>query len=83
MKTVLFQIMRTFRWLVVPILKVLSGLFCIFMLVALFADDPKLSGIGIALLWFAFALGFGSLSWYYDALMKKLSPVKQNNQKWS
>lgn len=83
MKTILFQIMRTFRWLVVPALKVLSGIFCLFMLIALFADDPKVSGIENVLLWFAFALTFGSLSWYYDALMKKLSPVKQNNQEWS
>lgn len=83
MKTIFFQIMRTFRWLIVPVLKLLSGVFSIFMLIAIFSDDPKVSGIGSVVLWFFFALSLGSLSWYYDALLKKLSPIEQNNQKWS
>jgi len=79
----LFHVMRTFRWLIVPALKLMSALFCLFMLIALFADNPKVSGTEKVILWFVFAVGFGSLSWYYDALMKKLSPVKQSNQDWS
>ncbi len=83
MKTFIFQLMRTFRWLIVPLLKILSGLFCIIMLVAIFSNDPKVAGFDKVLLSFVFAIGFGSLSWYYDVVMKKFSPVNQNNQEWS
>jgi hypothetical protein len=62
------------------ILKLLSGLFCIFVLIAIFADDPNVSGFGKAVLWLCFALGFGIAAWYYDALIKKLSLIDQTNQ---
>jgi hypothetical protein len=82
-KSITFHILRTFRWLIVPLLKLLSGLFSIMALVAIFADDPKVSGLGQFILTLILAVGFGSAAWYYDALIKKLSPVNQTNQPWS
>lgn len=77
MKTALFHILTTFRWMVVPALKLLSALFAAFLLIALFADDPAVAGFGKAFIWFLFSVGLGSASWYYDALIKKLSPINQ------
>lgn len=83
MKTLFFHLLTTFRWLVVPSLKILSAMFCIFMLIAIFSDDPSVSGLGNAVLWFLFASILGALSWYYDVAIKKLSPTDQTNQHWS
>jgi len=82
-KTFTFHLLRTFRWLIVPALKLLSGLSCILVLVAMFAEDPKVSGFGKVILWVVFSISFGSIAWYYDALIKKLSPIVQTNQDWS
>ncbi len=83
MKTFAFHVLRTFRWIIVPSLKFMSAFFCLLMVVAIFSDDPKVSGVGRAFVWLIFAVGLGSLSWYYDALLKKFSPIHQTNQKWS
>ena len=82
-KTLFFHLMQTFRWLIVPCLKFLSGLACVFVLVAIFSDDPNVSGFGKVVLLLCFSLAFGSAAWYYDALIKKLSPIEQTNQHWS
>jgi hypothetical protein len=82
-KSISFHLLRTFRWLIVPLLKLFSGLFSIMALVAIFADDPKVSGLGQFVLTLSLAVGFGTVAWYYDALIKKLSPVDQTNQPWS
>lgn len=83
MKTIFFHLLTTFRWLVVPSLRFLSALFSILLLIAIFADDPKVSGLDKALVSLFFAVFFGALSWYYDAAIKKLSPINQTNQQWS
>jgi hypothetical protein len=80
MKTFTFHILRTFRWLVIPILKLLSGLSCVFFLIATFTEETKLS---VAITFLIFSILLGSLSWYYDSLIKKLSPEIQTNQPWN
>lgn len=82
-KTFTFHLLRTFRWLIVPALKLLSGLCCILLLVAMFTDAPNVSGFGTVILWMVLSIGFGSTAWYYDVLIKKLSPIVQTNQDWS
>jgi len=52
-------------------------------LVAIFADDPKVSSLGQFVITLCLAVGFGSAAWYYDALIKKLSSADQTNQPWS
>ncbi|MEY8215153.1 MAG: hypothetical protein RPR97_11830 [Colwellia sp.] len=80
MKTFIFHILRTFRWLVIPILKLLSGLSCVLFLIATFTVDTKLS---VAITFLIISILLGSLNWYYDSLIKKLSPEVQTNQSWN
>lgn len=81
MKTMIFHIMRTFRWLIVTASKVLSALMVLVLIIAMFSDAPtQTSNLIMA---FVFAVLFGSVSWYYDVLLKKLEPQNKSNQEWS
>jgi len=62
MKTIVFHIMRTFRWFIVTASKVLSALMVLVLFIAIFSDDPiQTSNLIMA---FIFAILFGSVSWY-------------------
>jgi hypothetical protein len=80
MKTMIFHILRTFRWLIVPILRLLSGLFSLATILILFNPETP---IGSIILSFSCAVIIGMLSWYYDSLIKRFSPQNRTNQKWS
>ncbi len=81
MKTIIFHLLRTFRWAIVPASKVLSALMVVVLILATFSNSttepPNL------VLTFILAIMFGMVSWYYDALLKKLEPQKKTNQEWS
>ncbi len=83
MYTFMFHMMRTFRWLFVWSVKLMSFFCVILFLIAIFADDPKVTGVDKVIVWFVLALGLGAFAWYYDVLLKKLAPVDQSNQDWS
>jgi len=80
MKTFLFHLLRTFRWLVIPLLKILSGLSCVFFIMAIFMEKTELS---VVITFLILSIALGSLAWYYDLLIKKLSPELQTNQPWN
>lgn len=81
MKTMIFHIMRTFRWFIVTASKILSALMVLVLFIAIFSDAPtQTSNLIMA---FIFAVLFGSVSWYYDVLLKKLEPQNKTNQEWS
>ena len=80
MKTTIFHILRTFRWLIVPALKLISGLFALATVLILFNPEAPL---GTIVFGFICAVIFGSLSWYYDSLIKSLAPQEKTNQEWS
>ena len=81
MKTMIFHLMRTFRWAIVPASKILSALMVLVLIIATFSNSetetPNL------ILTFIFAVLFGMVSWYYDVLLKKLEPQSKTNQEWS
>lgn len=79
MKTVIFHIMQSFRWLIVSALKILSAICCVAFIAALVSDDPNAP----VFTGFIFTVIFGASSWGYDAALKRLSPIDQTNQKWS
>ena len=79
MKTMLFHILRTFRWLIVPLFKFASGFFALFSVIFLFNDTAVSSIISGVIL----AVVLGAVAWYYDVLLKKLEPRETSNQEWS
>jgi hypothetical protein len=79
MKTMIFHVMRTFRWLIVPLLRLASAIFVMAFVMALISEDPEAPVIS----GFIFAVVFSSAAWGYDVMVKKLSPVNQTNQEWS
>jgi len=78
MKTVIFHILRTFRWPIVLASKIFSALMVIILLYATFGnpstEPPNL------IMTFIFAVLFGMVSWYYDVLLKKLEPIDTRNR---
>jgi len=81
LKSFAFHTLKTFRWIFVPIAKFISAVFCIVTLVSMFSGKDHFTGHFLS--YFFTALLFGGFAWYYDLLIKKLSPVEQTNQPWS
>jgi len=81
MKTIIFHILRTFRFIIVNGAKILSGLFTLGAVIAPFSDNAPETSMIIA--WAVLAVLFGASAWYYDALLRKLEPTKSRNQEWS
>ncbi len=81
MQTFLFHILRMFRFFIVNVAKVLSGLLTLGVILAIFSDNPPETFAVI--IWIIFAILLSILAWYYDALLRKLEPDKTKNQEWS
>jgi hypothetical protein len=81
MKTVIFHILRTLRFVLVNGAKVLSALLTFGAVIAPFTDHAPPAGTIIA--WALMALFLGAFSWYYDSLLRKLEPKRTQNQEWS
>jgi hypothetical protein len=81
MKTVLFHILRTFRFVLVNGAKILSALLTFGAVVAPFTDHAPPTGTIVA--WVIMAMFLGVFSWYYDSLLRKLEPKRTQNQEWS
>ena len=81
MKTVIFHILRTFRFVLVNGAKLISVLLTFAAVTAPFTDHSPPTSTIIA--WALMALFFGAFSWYYDSLLRKLEPKKTQNQEWS
>ncbi|MFT6925721.1 MAG: hypothetical protein ACJAZP_001310 [Psychromonas sp.] len=72
MKTIIFHIMSTFRWLIVTSSKILSALMIFVLIFSLFNDTSNQTANLI--ITFIVAVLSGAFSWYYDVLLKKLEP---------
>lgn len=81
MKTVIFHILRTFRFVLVNGAKILSALLTFGAVVAPFTDNAPDAGTIVA--WGVMAIFLGVFSWYYDSLLRKLEPKRTQNQEWS
>ena len=81
MKTMIFHIMRTFRWLIVTTSKILSALMIFVLIFSMFNNTSNQTSNMI--ITFIVAVLFGAFSWYYDVLLKKLEPQNKSNQEWS
>jgi Na+/melibiose symporter-like transporter len=81
MKTFLFHILRTFRFVFVNGAKLLSALLTLGVVIAIFSDDSP--GAGAVFAWAIMAVVLGMFAWYYDSLLRKLEPKKTQNQEWS
>jgi hypothetical protein len=79
-KSITFHLLKPFRWLIVSLLPLFSGLFSIIALVAIFADNPKHLGLDQFVITLGLTVVFGSAAWIYDAFIKKLSLITQTNQ---
>ncbi|NQZ49513.1 MAG: hypothetical protein HRT95_04790 [Moritella sp.] len=81
MKTIIFHILRTFRFVLVNGAKFLSALLTFGAVVAPFTDQAP--PVTIIFSWALMALFLGAFSWYYDSLLRKLEPKRTRNQEWS
>ncbi len=75
MKSIVFHIMITFRWLFMTTSKILSALM-IFVLIFYVFNDASNQAVNL-IITFMLAVIFGAFSWYYDVLLEKLE--SQNN----
>lgn len=76
MKLVIFQIMRTFRWLVVPTLRFISGLFALMLVLTIFTNEFDV-GLGGMFIYLLVSVTFGTASWFYDVWMGNLEPLNK------
>jgi dolichyl-phosphate-mannose--protein O-mannosyl transferase len=72
MKAFLFYIMSTFRWLIVTSSNIVCALM-IFALIFSFTNNTS-NQTGNLIITFLIAVLFGAFSWYYNVLLKKLTP---------
>jgi hypothetical protein len=77
LKTLLFHILYTFRGLVLLVCRIFTGLFLFGFVMTLIVGGGRV-GWSEKLTLFALGVGFGALSWYYDALLLKLAPEGSN-----
>lgn len=81
MKTMIFDIMKTFKWLIVTTSKVTSALMIFVLIFSLFNNTSNQTSNMI--ITFIVAVFFGAFAWYYDVLLKKLEPQKKSSQECS
>lgn len=78
MKAIIFQIMSTFRWLIVTTSRIFSALM-IFVLIFYMFNDTSNQTVNL-IITFIVAVLFAAFSWYYDVLLKKLEPQNELDQ---
>jgi Na+/melibiose symporter-like transporter len=81
MKTFIFHVLRTFRFILVNGAKLLSALLTLAVVIATFSETAASGGTIFA--WALMAVFLGMFAWYYDSLLRKLEPKKTQNQEWS
>lgn len=70
MKNMILYIMSTFKWLIVTTSKIICALMAFVLIFSIFNNTSNQTANMI--ITFSVAVFFGSFSWYYDVLLKKL-----------
>lgn len=78
MKTMIFRIMSTFRWLIVTSSRIFSALMVFVLIFSVFNNTSNQTYNLI--ITFIVAVFFAVFPWYYDLLLKKLALQDKSDQ---